>query len=66
MAVFILIILAIAALVGFFGMLALLFKEGRKRRISQKALRHNSNTITRIIINTDGKVTIITDESNPC
>ncbi len=60
----IVLILLFSALLGLFGMLALLIKEGRQRKKVRKAFGDDSITVTRIVVNCDGNVTVITDDSN--
>lgn len=60
----IVLILLFAALLGLFGMLALLIKEDRQRKRAREMFGGDSATVTRIVVNRDGNVTVITDDSN--
>ena len=64
MDILILLVIMFAALLGFFGMLALLVKEARQRRKACKSLDETSCTITQITVNcdADGNVTVVTDD----
>jgi len=60
----IVLILLFAALLGLFGMLALLIKEGRQRKKATKAMDEVSCTVTQITVNcdADGNVTVVTND----